>query len=518
MTSIDAAFTERGTGPYTLALKVKVVAVKPAEVYRKDGEEKRVMNFAMSDGITTAKGICYDPAKFCKLQVGNTLVVRNSIRRTEDEVRVLILTSTSKVLMSAPLQVPPQHVQEGERLLNPPPAEIVAIKTALTSPAKKRVSISGKVTQEDEPREVQVQGGMVPIKTITVMDDSSKTQVTLWRDAVQSDVRPGDHVTITDVIVNSYQNVLSLSTTARSKIQMTSIDAAFTERGTGPYTLALKVKVVAVKPAEVYRKDGEEKRVMNFAMSDGITTAKGICYDPAKFCKLQVGNTLVVRNSIRRTEDEVRVLILTSTSKVLMSAPLQVPPQHVQEGERLLNPPPAEIVAIKTALTSPAKKRVSISGKVTQEDEPREVQVQGGMVPIKTSTVMDDSSKTQVTLWRDAVQSDVRPGDHVTITDVIVNSYQNVLSLSTTARSKIQKTEAPLVQSIVTVEAIGVSDGVAECFCNNGEIVNMPAELLQQALEEDGLVMPDIEMATATAPIDLQLVSKGSEVVSVIKL
>ncbi|KAH3829146.1 hypothetical protein DPMN_131135 [Dreissena polymorpha] len=27
--------------------------------------------------------------------------------------------------MSAPLQVPPQHVQEGERLLNPPPAEIV---------------------------------------------------------------------------------------------------------------------------------------------------------------------------------------------------------------------------------------------------------------------------------------------------------------------------------------------------------------------------------------------------------
>ncbi|KAH3829112.1 hypothetical protein DPMN_014124 [Dreissena polymorpha] len=74
--------------------------------------------------------------------------------------------------------------------------------------------------QEDEPREVQVQGGMVPIKTITVMDDSSKTQVTLWRDAVQSDVRPGDHVTITDVIVNSYQNVLSLSTTARSKIQV----------------------------------------------------------------------------------------------------------------------------------------------------------------------------------------------------------------------------------------------------------------------------------------------------------
>ncbi|KAH3727196.1 hypothetical protein DPMN_053125 [Dreissena polymorpha] len=82
----------------------------------------------------------------------------------------------------------------------------------------------------------------------------------------------------------------------------------------------------------------------------------------------------------------------------------------------------------------------------------------------------------------------------------------------------ILKTDAPLVQSIVTVEAICVSDGVAECLCETGEIVNMSAELLQQALEEDGLVMPDIEMATATGPIDLQLVSKGSEVVSVIKL
>ncbi|XP_052236049.1 uncharacterized protein LOC127847850 [Dreissena polymorpha] len=273
---------------------------------------------------------------------------------------------------------------------------------------------------------------------------------------------------------------------------MTSIDAAFAEQGTGPYSLALKVKIVAVKLAEVYWKDGEEKRVMLFAMSDGNTTAKGICYDAAKFCNVQVGNTLIVRNTIRRTEDEGRVLILTSASKVLMSAPLQVPPPHVQDGERLLNPPP--------------------------EDEPREVPVQAGMVPIKTITVQDDSSKTQVTLWRDAVQSDVRPGDHVTITDLIVNSYKNVLSLSTTTRSKIQKTDATLVQSIVSVEAIGVSDGVAECLCETGEIINMPAELLQQALEEDGLLMPDIEIASATGPINLQLVSKSSEVVSVITL
>jgi hypothetical protein len=68
------------------------------------------------------------------------------------------------------------------------------------------------------------------------------------------------------------------------------------------------------------------------------------------------------------------------------------------------------------------------------------------------------------------------------------------------------------------VEAIGVSDGVAECLCQTGEIINMPAELLKQALEEDGILMPYVEMATADGPIDLQVVCKGSEVVTVIKL
>ncbi|KAH3819875.1 hypothetical protein DPMN_121617 [Dreissena polymorpha] len=69
MTSIDAAFAEQSTGPYSMALKVNIVAVKSADIYWKDEEEKRVMHFAMRDGNTTTKGLCYDAAKFCKVQV-----------------------------------------------------------------------------------------------------------------------------------------------------------------------------------------------------------------------------------------------------------------------------------------------------------------------------------------------------------------------------------------------------------------------------------------------------------------
>lgn len=74
--------------------------------------------------------------------------------------------------------------------------------------------------QEDEPKKVTVRGEEVPIKTVTVEDSTGKVKVTLWRDCADTQVRPGDHISITDVIVNVYQNTTSLSTTTRSKVQV----------------------------------------------------------------------------------------------------------------------------------------------------------------------------------------------------------------------------------------------------------------------------------------------------------
>ena len=73
---------------------------------------------------------------------------------------------------------------------------------------------------EDEPRTVEVKVEQVSIKTITLEDISSKSRVTLWRDTSTAGVRPGDHVLITDVVVNMYQNKASLSTTSKTKLEV----------------------------------------------------------------------------------------------------------------------------------------------------------------------------------------------------------------------------------------------------------------------------------------------------------
>lgn len=56
------------------------------------------------------------------------------------------------------------------------------------------------------------------IKDVTVEDASGKVKVSLWRDASSTKARPGDNVTITDVVVNVYNNTTSLNTTAKSEV------------------------------------------------------------------------------------------------------------------------------------------------------------------------------------------------------------------------------------------------------------------------------------------------------------
>lgn len=79
------------------------------------------------------------------VQAGTTLVLRDVIRKTESQS--IVVTSATKVLIAAAIDVPQEHAQEGYRLLNPPPSEEVKIAIALSSPVKKKLSIAGKIVQ-----------------------------------------------------------------------------------------------------------------------------------------------------------------------------------------------------------------------------------------------------------------------------------------------------------------------------------------------------------------------------------
>ena len=74
--------------------------------------------------------------------------------------------------------------------------------------------------QDEEVRVVKVRGEDVPIKTITMEDVTGKSKVTLWRDISQTEMHPGDYITVSDVVLNVWRNESSLSSTSRSKIKV----------------------------------------------------------------------------------------------------------------------------------------------------------------------------------------------------------------------------------------------------------------------------------------------------------
>lgn len=146
MTSISNMFKERDNGPYSKPLKVKVVARSEIIKYSgADGTEKQSLAVA----ATVIKVTCYDCAKYSKLAVGNTVILRDVIRKKDDDQRSLVITKASKVFMSIQMDVPDSHRAQGCSILNPPPAETMDIAAALNSPLKKRLSECGKIVQVD---------------------------------------------------------------------------------------------------------------------------------------------------------------------------------------------------------------------------------------------------------------------------------------------------------------------------------------------------------------------------------
>ena len=148
MATISSTFSDRGTGPYSRPLKVKVVSTDEPVTYRgTDGSEKKALHPAISDGEQVVKLVCYDQAKFTKLAEGNTIVLREIIRKTEEGTQSIVATKNTNIFLTGGMEVPESHSGVGFLILNPPPAPTIPIKEALRSPMKTRVSVVGRVVQ-----------------------------------------------------------------------------------------------------------------------------------------------------------------------------------------------------------------------------------------------------------------------------------------------------------------------------------------------------------------------------------
>ncbi|XP_052214933.1 uncharacterized protein LOC127833612 [Dreissena polymorpha] len=272
----------------------------------------------------------------------------------------------------------------------------------------------------------------------------------------------------------------------------------------------MRVCIVAVdeEPSTFRGKDGTERKVLACAVSDGCKVVRVVCYASNLFGRLKVGSSIAMREVIRKTDARQPYIVMTEKSKVFATAAVSHPASHTDEGTTLLNPLPAADVPIATALSSPSKQKNSVVGKIVQEEAPRTIRVNDEEVTIKVVKVEDSTSNCNVTLWRAAAAADVRPGDYIRVTDVIVNHYNGSTSLSTTARTKIEKTEVPVSERDVVVVGACVDGATVDLLLDDDTEVKVPVVMMQGLVGDE-----DIEEASA-AGLQVHITSQGPDIVS----
>ncbi|XP_048740571.2 uncharacterized protein LOC125654622 [Ostrea edulis] len=285
--------------------------------------------------------------------------------------------------------------------------------------------------------------------------------------------------------------------------------------GHSPYPKKVTVKVLYADPATTYFNDKKEKReLMNTVLADSTKAVKCVVYDSKKFHRFTPGKTIILRNIIRKPEG----IDVTSATVIFPAAKsLSLPPSMEKEGIAILHPPPADVKSVVEALASPTKTKVSVRGKIVQEEATRFVTVKNeDNVKVKNIYLEDSTKKCKIALWRDLADQAIRPGDYVEVSDCITNTFRNEVSLSTTSRTAITKTECPEETVIGEIESVCVEDETtATLLLIDDRVVTAPLKSLRDAFpecKEDNIEQYLISLCRPTIVVECTF--KGSYLLS----
>jgi len=95
---------------------------------------------------------------------------------------------------------------------------------------------------------------------------------------------------------------------------------------------------------------------------------------------------------------------------------------------------------MKIAELKPGMRAVNVAGKITNVEQPRDVQTKFGPGQVATATLEDDSGTVKVTLWNELI-SKVSLNDSVQIENGYVDSFRGELQLNVGRYGKLTKVE-----------------------------------------------------------------------------
>lgn len=255
--------------------------------------------------------------------------------------------------------------------------------------------------------------------------------------------------------------------------------------GHSPYPKKLTVKVLCSDPATTYINDKKEKReLMNTVIAESSKVVKCVVYDAKKIHRFKAGITIILRNNICKPDG-----IAATSATVIFPAPktLNLPPYMEKEGMAIsILHPPADVKTVEEALASPTKTKVSVLGKIIQEEATRLVTVKNDeSVKVKNIFLEDSTKKCKIALWRNLADQTIRPGDYVEVCDCITDTFRNEVSLSTTSRTTITKTECPEENFKWEIESVCIEDKkTATLLLKDDRVVTAPVKSPLDAFPE----------------------------------
>lgn len=172
---------------------------------------------------------------------------------------------------------------------------------------------------------------------------------------------------------------------------------------------------------------------------------------------------------------------------------------------------------VEEALASPTKTKVSVRGKIIQDEATRLVTVKNEENVKVKNIFLEDSTKTcKISLWRNLADQTMRPGDYVEVSDCITNTFRNEVSLSTTSRATITKTECPEENVKWEIEYVCIEDkNTATLLLKDDRVVRAPVKSLLDAFPE--CEEKDLEkylLSLCSPTLVVQCTFKGSDLIA----
>ncbi|KAJ8321937.1 hypothetical protein KUTeg_000408 [Tegillarca granosa] len=130
------------------SLKITVIARSSNTIQYRNakGENRECLMVAVADQTRSAKLYIYEPKFFERFVVSKTVILKNFIIKPDE----IVVTRNSRVYPTLEMEIPDDIKMIAEQIIHPPIPAVQPIREALISPVQTKVSVMGKIVQNEQ--------------------------------------------------------------------------------------------------------------------------------------------------------------------------------------------------------------------------------------------------------------------------------------------------------------------------------------------------------------------------------